>query len=367
MKYYDENRNGYYNPDDGQDSLVPGENANWRAIQAGFAASAAKDSQQDTDVATAASAAEAARRTADQALEAAQAAGGDITDLEAAVAAAQQTADGAATAAQTARGLAESAGTAAQSAASAAQAAQTTADGAATAAQTAQTTANGAVSDASAAQTTASSAAAAAQAAQTTADGAAGQAYDAYAAAMSANGTAEGARNMASSAFTAATNANQAAQEAGNTVQALLPRVAALESSTGAITWFGTPVYVHLDGYNSEAVVVPSKQIRRVPYRVMVVDVPQAGGGTENLPEGRYVIWDSFVEGLGGQFSATPIQVGKSGIGFYGHIIIDANGTPGGYIMIYAQNQTTNDMSIGIASTLQLGVWVAPVMGGVQT
>lgn len=136
MKYYDENRNGYYNPDDGQDSNLPGENANWRAIQAGFAASAAKDSQQDTDVATAASAAEAARRTADQALEAAQAAGGDITDLEAAVQAAQQTADSAGTAAAAAQTAAGNATTAAQSAAATASSALAAAQAAQAAAGT---------------------------------------------------------------------------------------------------------------------------------------------------------------------------------------------------------------------------------------
>lgn len=257
MKYYDENRNGYYNPDDGQDSRLPGENANWKAIQAGFAASAARDSQQDTDVASVANVAEAARRTADQALEAAQAAGGDITDLEAAVA--------------TARSLAESAGTAAQSAASAAQAAQQTADGAATAAQAAQTTADGAASDASAAQTTANGAAS----------------------------DAASARNMASDAFQAATQANQTAGNAANGVSALLPRVAALEAEVSE----PTAIYVMGSGMTMEypQVIKPNR----------IVHITTSGGtvsplGDYTVPDGIYhVIPDSNVtvfppESIGG-------------------------------------------------------------------
>lgn len=292
MKYYDENRNGYYNPDDGQDSVLPGENANWKAIQAGFAASAAKDSQQDTDVASAANVAEAARRTADQALEAAQAAGDDITDLEAAVRTAQQTADSAGTAAAAAQTAAGNASSAASSAAAAAQAAQQ---------------------------------------------------------------TAEGARNMASSAFTAATNASQVAQ--------------ALEAEIEPITYLGTPVYVHLNGYNSDAVVVNVNQIASVPYRVMAADVPTGVVDEyDTLPQGRYVLWDSFVEVVGGgQLTIPPILVGKSEVGRYGVITIDGNGVPGGYLTVYLQNTTQSVVSIGIASQFKMGVWLAPVMGGVQT
>lgn len=38
MAYYDEYDNDLYNPDDGHDSKLPGDNANWKAIQKGFKA-----------------------------------------------------------------------------------------------------------------------------------------------------------------------------------------------------------------------------------------------------------------------------------------------------------------------------------------
>lgn len=50
--YYDEYRNVYYNPDDVTGSTIrPGKNANWKAIQRGFALSAERDQLQDTKIA----------------------------------------------------------------------------------------------------------------------------------------------------------------------------------------------------------------------------------------------------------------------------------------------------------------------------
>lgn len=48
MKYYDDYRNKYYNPDD--EINRPGRNVNWKDIQQGFSLAAAKDDEQDSSI-----------------------------------------------------------------------------------------------------------------------------------------------------------------------------------------------------------------------------------------------------------------------------------------------------------------------------